>query len=115
MLLVGLLDDIGVNSHLWSYPYKLVQVLPRLVPIDFGILIVAHMTVYQYFKKWKSFIIVNIVMATIFTFILEPLSVWLNIYKLESWKYIYSLPIYVAKAVFIKWLVQVINRKSKYM
>lgn len=115
MLLVGLLDDIGVTTHLWSYPYKLVQVLPRLVPIDYGILIVAHMTVYQFFKKWKSFILVNLVMAAIFTFILEPLSVWIHIYKLESWKHIYSLPIYVAKAVFIKWLVQVINRKSKYM
>ncbi|MBS4214753.1 MULTISPECIES: CBO0543 family protein [Neobacillus] len=113
MLLVGLLDDIGVTTHLWSYPYKLVQVLPRLVPIDYGILIVAHMTVYQFYKKWKSFIIVNLVMATIFTFIFEPLSVWLNIYKLDNWKYIYSLPIYVAKAVFIKWLVQGVTRISK--
>lgn len=113
MLLVGLLDDIGVNAQLWSYPYKLIQAIPRLAAIDYGILIVAHMTVYQFYTKWKSFIIVNLVMAAIFTFIFEPLTVWLNIYKLDNWKYIYSLPIYVAKAVFIKWLVQRINLMNK--
>ncbi|MDR4947090.1 CBO0543 family protein [Neobacillus cucumis] len=113
MHLVGLLDDIGVTAHLWSYPYKLVQAIPRLAPIDYGILIVAHMTVYQFFGKWKSFIIVNLVMATIFTFIFEPFTVWIDIYKLDNWKYIYSLPIYVAKAVFVKWLVQRINLINK--
>ncbi|MDP4156135.1 MAG: hypothetical protein Q8929_10915, partial [Bacillota bacterium] len=76
---------------------------------DNGILIVAHMTVYQFFRKWKSFIIANLVMAAIFTFIFEPLTVWLDIYQLDNWKYIYSFPIYVAKAVFLKWLVQRIN------
>jgi hypothetical protein len=110
MLLVGLMDDIGVNAHLWSYPYNLVQLIPRLAPIDYGILIVIHMTVYQYFPKWKSFIIANIVMAAIFTFLFEPLTVWLGIYKLDNWKYIYSFPIYVSKAVFVKWLVKRLNR-----
>ena len=109
MLLVGLMDDIGVTAHFWSYPHKLVQIVPRLVSIDYGILIVAHMSIYQFFGKWKSFIIVNLIMASIFTFIFEPLTVWLDIYKLDHWKYIYSLPIYVAKAVFVKWLIQRIN------
>lgn len=109
MLLVGLMDDIGVYAHFWSYPYKLLQVVPRLAAVDNGILIVAHMTVYQFFRKWKSFIIANLVMAAIFTFIFEPLTVWLDIYKLDNWKYIYSFPIYVAKAVFLKWLVRRIN------
>ena len=113
MILVGLLDDIGVNARLWSYPYQLVQIIPRLLPIDYGILIVAHMTVYQYFSKWRSFIIVNIIMATVFTFIFEPLSVWLNIYHLENWRYIYSFPLYIAKVLFVKGLVQVIQQKAK--
>jgi hypothetical protein len=113
MILVGLLDDIGVSTHLWSYPYNLLQVMPRLIAVDNGILIVAHMTIYQFFKKWKSFIIANLIMAIIFTFIFEPLTVWLGIYKLENWKYIYSLPIYVAKAALVKWLVQRVNLINK--
>ncbi|GAA3321032.1 hypothetical protein GCM10020331_034490 [Ectobacillus funiculus] len=61
------LDDIGVNCNLWSYPYKLTSVVPKLVAIDYGIIIIAHMSVYQHFKRWKSFfLIANVIMATIF-------------------------------------------------
>ena len=105
MTLVITLDDIGVETHLWSYPYQLVNVIPRLIAIDQGIIIITHMFVYQYFPKWKKFIIANTIMAIIFTFIFEPITVWLGIYKLENWRYIYSLPIYILKASFIKWLV----------
>ncbi|WP_088101998.1 CBO0543 family protein [Halalkalibacter urbisdiaboli] len=105
MLLVIMLDDIGVETHLWSYPYQLINIMPRLLPIDQGILVVAHMFLYQYFPKWNKFIIANVIMAIIFTFVFEPLTVWLGIYKLENWRYIYSLPIYIMKAALIKWLV----------
>ncbi|WP_163536250.1 CBO0543 family protein [Gracilibacillus sp. YIM 98692] len=104
-ILVVMLDDFGVEQHLWSYPYQLLNIMPRLIAIDQGILVVAHMSLYQYFPKWKTFIAANTVMAIIFTFIFEPLTVWLGIYELENWRYIYSLPIYIIKAVFIKWLV----------
>ncbi|RKL66624.1 hypothetical protein CR203_15175 [Salipaludibacillus neizhouensis] len=40
-------------------------------------------------------------MAVIF----EPMTVWLEIYNLDNWRYIYSFPIYIIKAVVIKWLV----------
>ncbi|MDN3019084.1 hypothetical protein PH210_23205 [Paenibacillus sp. BSR1-1] len=106
MLLVGLLDDMGVNSHLWSYPYQLTQLIPRLIAVDSGILIVAHMFLFQYFKKWKSFLIANVIMAAVFTFLCEPITVWLGIYKLEHWEYVYSFPLYIMKACSIKWLVE---------
>ncbi|MBE4907593.1 hypothetical protein IMZ08_05885 [Bacillus luteolus] len=53
-------------------------------------------------------------MAIIFSYIFEPITVWLGIYKLENWKYTFSLPIYVIKAVFIRWLVDEVLRKKKY-
>ncbi|MFN7253461.1 MAG: CBO0543 family protein [Anaerobacillus sp.] len=113
MVLVIVLDDIGVELHLWSYPYQLINIMPRLIPVDQGILVVAHMFLYQYYPTWKKFIVANTVMAIIFTFIFEPLTVWLGIYKLESWRYIYSLPIYILKAVLIKWLVDEIILKRR--
>ncbi|QGH35101.1 hypothetical protein GI584_14070 [Gracilibacillus salitolerans] len=112
-ILVMTLDDFGVEKHLWSYPVQLLHVIPRLIPIDQGIIIVVHMFLYQYFPNWQKFIISNIVIAIIFTFVFEPLTVWLGIYKLESWRYIYSLPIYIVKAVLIKWLVDEIILKRK--
>lgn len=113
MNLVMMLDDLGVELHLWSYPYQLVSVMPRLIPIDQGIIIVAHMFLYQYYRSWKSFVIANTIMAVIFSYTFEPITVWLGIYKLENWKYTYSLPIYVLKATLIKWLVDEVLRKKK--
>ena len=113
MVLVMMLDDLGVESHLWSYPYQLVNILPRLIAVDHGIIIIFHMFLYQYFTKWKKFIIANTVMAITFTFIFEPITVWLGIYKLENWRYIYSLPIYILKAVFIKWFVDEVILKKE--
>jgi hypothetical protein len=113
IILVGLMDELGVNLSLWSYPYKLTYLITRLTAIDYGIIIVVHMFVYQFFRDWKSFLIVNTIIATIFTFICEPITVWLGIYKLGNWKYIYSLPIYILKASFIKWIVDVLLNKFK--
>jgi len=114
MILVGFLDDIGVHYNLWSYPYKLTSVVPRLVAIDYGIIIVAHMSVYQYFRSWKSFLTANVVMATVFSFVCEPITVWLGIYRLDNWEYAYSIPIYVLKAAFVKWIVDVRLTNSKF-
>lgn len=115
MILVTMLDDFGVESHLWSYPYQLINLLPRLISIDQGIIVIAHMFLYQYFPKWKKFLLANTVMAIIFTFIFEPITVWLGIYKLENWRYIYSLPIYIIKASFIKWLVDEVILKKELL
>ncbi|GGM39566.1 hypothetical protein GCM10011351_27170 [Paraliobacillus quinghaiensis] len=113
MILVSILDDMGVEAHLWSYPYQLANIMPRLIPIDLGIIVVAHMFLYQYFTKWKTFILANLIMAIIFTFIFEPITVWLGIYKLENWRYIYSLPIYIIKAALMKWVVDKLIEKEK--
>lgn len=113
ILLVSILDDLGVEMHLWSYPYQLVPILPKLIPIDYGILVIAHMFLYQKYTQWKSFIIANTLLATVFTIIFEPLTVKLDIYNLENWRYIYSFPIYILKAMLIKWLVdEIIIRKK---
>ncbi|ADU29655.1 CBO0543 family protein [Evansella cellulosilytica] len=67
MILVLIMDDLGVELQLWSYRYQLVSILPRLISIDQGIIIIFHMAIYQFFPKWKSFLIANIVMAIVFS------------------------------------------------
>ncbi|MBB3110790.1 hypothetical protein FHS18_002857 [Paenibacillus phyllosphaerae] len=104
--LIFLLDHIGYELNLWEYPHKLVRFIPEASPIDFGILPVMHMFVYQYCRSWRSFVIVNIVMAAFCAFIAEPISVWIDFYKMLNWEYIYSFPIYIVKAVFVKALLE---------
>ncbi len=113
MNLVIMLDDLGVENHLWSYPYQLVPMMPRLVAIDQGIIVVFHMFLYQYFGKWKTFILANAILAFVFSFIFEPLTVWLGIYEMENWRYMYSFPIYILKAILIKWLVDGLLHRKK--
>lgn len=62
-ILIIYLDDIGGVLNLWNYPYQLINIIPRLNPIDISVLPVMHMLIYQYFSKWKNFIIANIIIS----------------------------------------------------
>lgn len=109
--LVVLLDDIGGELGLWSYPYQLIRLIPRLNAIDYAALPVCHMLVYQYFRSWRSFLVANVVMALAFAFVAEPLTVWIGIYEMDHWRYAYSFPLYIAKAAFVRWLVEWVTKR----
>ncbi|WP_226647319.1 CBO0543 family protein [Mesobacillus subterraneus] len=112
-ILIITLDDLGIELNLWYYPYQVLNIIPRLNPIDISVLPVFHMLVYQYFTKWKSFIIANILTAFLYAYLAEPLFVKINIYVLTNWDYIYSVPIYIGKAVLIKFILEGVLLKSK--
>lgn len=111
-IVIVFLDDIGSELGLWSYPYQFIRLIPRLNSIDFSVLPVFHMLLYQYFRSWKAFIAANVIMAFLFAFIAEPIFVWLDIYDTDHWKYIYSVPLYIAKAVFVRWLLEALVKKN---
>lgn len=110
---IVLLDDIGIQLQLWSYPYQLVKMVPRLNPIDFSVLPVLYMLLYQYFRSWKLYLLGSVIMALSFSYIAEPIFVRLNIYDLDNWKFTYSLPIYIGLAIFIRWIIEGIIKTSK--
>lgn len=105
-ILIIILDDIGTELDLWYYPYQLLRFIPGLNPVDFSILPVFHMLLYQYFTQWKPFIIANIITAIFFAFVAEPIYVWLHIYEIVHWRYIYSFPIYVIKSMCLKGMLE---------
>jgi hypothetical protein len=108
-LLIGLLssqlDEIGVMTGTWSYPYQLVQTNRGLNPYNFTLIPVGYMIVYQYFKKWKPFILGNIVIGFIAAFGAEPLLKYVGIYQPFHWKYYYSLPIYIVLPIIFRVIV----------
>ncbi|MGG0741269.1 CBO0543 family protein [Niallia taxi] len=112
-ILIIYLDDIGGVLNLWNYPYQLINIIPRLNPIDISVLPVMHMLIYQYFSKWKNFIIANIIISFCNSYIAEPFFVKIGIYELTNWKYIYSVPIYVMKAILIKFILEKVLQKSE--
>ncbi|MFK7696609.1 CBO0543 family protein [Paenibacillus sp. HJGM_3] len=111
-IIIVILDDIGGELGLWSYPYQLIRFIPRLNPVDFSVLPVFHMLVYQYFRSWKSFFVANVIMAFLIAFIAEPIFSWIGIYDLDNWKYFYSFPIYIVIACFVRWCLELIHERA---
>ncbi|OPH47391.1 hypothetical protein BC351_40085 [Paenibacillus ferrarius] len=110
--LIFLLDHIGYELNLWLYPHKLTRIIPESSAFDLGILPVLHMLLFQYFTRWRSYLIANTLMATVFVLLCEPISVWIGLYKILHWKYIYSFPLYILKAVLIKGIFEIVKRKQ---
>jgi len=106
LIFSSLMDNVGVALTFWGYPYLIIPVIVRLMAINFSILPVAYMLIYQYFTNRIPFLLVNTLFALFASFVVEPVFFWLNIYQMYKWKNIYSLPIYTALSVFLKFLVE---------
>lgn len=120
LLLVGLLisiqsiiyDDVGISMAAWNYPYPLFFVTSRLDVVDISILPVAYMLVYQYFPKWKSYLITTMAFCLFASFIAEPIFVHFNLYDMFHWKYWYSAPIYMAMGILVKAFVDWLDKRN---
>lgn len=108
-LLVGtttfILDTIGITLVLWSYPDRVIPVLPPIIEIHKVHLPIIYMIIYQYSKTWKQFTIWLTLASLLFSFVLEPLTVWLGIYEIHHWKYTYSFPIYILCGLILRWIL----------
>lgn len=100
------LDEIGSSLKLWTYPIYVFPLLPRLITINYTLVPVIYALVYQHFHDWKGFLAANLVLACIFSFVLEPILVWAKLYVLLKWQYAYSIPVYFFAAVFLKWFIE---------
>jgi hypothetical protein len=109
-IVVTTLDEVGCQLNWWDYRFDIEPLFPRLIPVNATMLPVIYMLVYQYFSRWKSYIIANAILAAIFTFIGEPFMVKTGIYVLLEWKHIYSLPIYFLLTIIFKAVTNLIVR-----
>ncbi|MDF2633645.1 MAG: hypothetical protein K0R78_519 [Pelosinus sp.] len=103
---VSWMDDLGTDLILWYYPYKLVPIYPQLIPINYSVLPITFMLIYQYFPTWRSYIKAMLIMAIVFSFVAEPALSYLGMYKVLKWQYYYSLPIYMLIAISHRLIVE---------
>jgi|SRR5699024_1956081 len=106
-------DTIGLSFSLWAYAYSLVHT-PEIIEVHNILMPIIYMIIYQYCHTWKSFIIINAANAIIFSLILEPLLIWLDIYELNHWKSIYSLVPYFIIAVGLKWIIDTFKQYDRH-
>ncbi|HWP95830.1 MAG TPA: CBO0543 family protein [Syntrophomonadaceae bacterium] len=103
-IITGLVDAIGIELGLFIYPYKLMPIVPRLLPAVFGLVPVSFMLLYQFSDSWRSFIINNIIFGAVAAFILQPIAKYLGMYQMLHWSYFYSFVVYILAAVSLRWL-----------
>lgn len=104
MGIVMFLDFLGAELVLWDYPAMVLPWGNRIIFINMIISIV-YMLLYQFFPAWNRFILATVVNALIFAFVLEPLAIFMDVYKPYAWEHIYSFPIYILLPIIIKWVV----------
>jgi len=112
LIVAAYLDTIGCELALWQYNKMLVPFWSRLICVDFSIMPVTYMFIFQYFRRWLTFTLISLLVALVFAFLVEPLLVWVGIYQLNAWSHWYSFAIYFIQAVFIRALVEKIGARG---
>jgi hypothetical protein len=90
----AVLDALGTAHVLWIYPVHVLPHVCLLAPVDFAVIPVVGMSLYQRYASWRAFVIGALAASFIMAFILEPFASLIGIYKLIVWRYVYSFPIY---------------------
>ena len=99
-------DQVGYEFGLWYYPVDLIPIFPPATAIDYIMLPIIYTLIYQYFQRWKSFLIATFIMAGIFTIILEPALVKLGLYVPIKWYFHYGFPIYIIIGIVVKLITE---------
>ena len=108
-ILATFLDVTGSELVLWNYTIRILPQIPLLFPVDYILVPIIYMLIYQRYQAWKQFLLASTIVALALAFIAEPLAVYIKQYQLISWKLIYSFPIYVLVAILGKLFVDKIS------
>lgn len=100
-----ILDEVGTHLSFWAYPYILTPISASFEPYDYTFLPITFMLIYQYLPSWKAYIFAIIALSAVFSFILEPIVVYFDFYRLLKWRYEYSFVIYPLIGLFCKLII----------
>ncbi|VBB07402.1 Hypothetical protein LUCI_2647, partial [Lucifera butyrica] len=89
---------------LWDYPNDISPIFPVLTAINLSILPMVYSLIYQHFSTWKRFTGATIIISCLLSFGFEPVLTWAGYFQLLRWKYYYTLPVYIAVSLLIRWV-----------
>ncbi|MEG8977666.1 CBO0543 family protein [Priestia megaterium] len=111
--IVGLVDEFGKFFNLWCYPHQMLPFTDRFNTVDFAIIPVSIALVYQFFSKWKFFLIAHIVTSAVIAFIGIPVFKALYLYQLLNWTMFYSFLTVFIMGIVVKMIGDWIAGKKK--
>jgi hypothetical protein len=94
IIIAMLLDDIGIETHTWSYSVDIDPITPSFIMWDMSLLPTYTMAFLQYKPSANPFI-KAIIYSALPSFIFQPLFEWLKFYNPGKWKHYYSFPIFI--------------------
>lgn len=105
---------IGINKGMWNYPIPGLPMLPA-VSFDASLVPVTFILVYQWtLKNKKNYYLYAIITSVFFSFIMEPLFVYLNLFKLYGdIHHFHRLLVYVTIALIAKIITNVFIKFEK--
>lgn len=105
------LDTLGDQYGLWHYRYNTIAAVPTYFPWDFTLMPITIST-FLLIKPQANPWLKAVFFALISSFIGEPAFHWLDVYVLDHWKYIYSVPIQIVIYLIAHWLYTARNKFS---
>jgi len=112
LIVSAYMDAMGSELALWQYNKMLIPLWSRLIAVDFSVLPVTYMFLYQYFRAWSTFAMASVGVAVSYAFLAEPMMIKLGIYQLNHWSHWYSLAIYIVLALSMRLLVEKISAQG---
>ncbi|MCF2650692.1 hypothetical protein I6E62_21930 [Niallia circulans] len=106
-----LLDIMGTEMLLWSYPDKLLPIITPLIPANLVVIPITAMLVYQYFSTWKNFLFATLCWSILFSYIIEPLFMLRKMFVLgEDWSHTKSFIGFIVLGIFLKAVFETIKK-----
>lgn len=110
-ILCMLLDIMGTEMFLWSYPDKLLPIITPLIPANLVVIPITAMLVYQYFSTWKNFLFATLCWSILFSYIIEPLFMLRKMFVLgENWSHTKSFIGFIVLGIFLKAVFETIKK-----
>ncbi|MEH7301016.1 CBO0543 family protein [Neobacillus drentensis] len=111
----GIADEIGNYFDYWEYPHQFLIFTHRFNAVDFAVIPVLMTLCYQYFRKWKTYLVAQVIVSAVISFIGIPLCVYFHLYSMENWNYFNSFIVSIILFIVLKMIVDFIwKQANKY-
>ncbi|YCA46246.1 hypothetical protein M1E11_24430 (plasmid) [Bacillus sp. JZ8] len=100
------LDVIGTGMLWWGYPTKLIFTTPPLFPADLAVIPVAFSLAYYYGKTWPRYILYIIIVSFLFSYVIEPLFIWIDIYEQNKLPHWLSFIGFTLVSLLVRWILE---------
>jgi len=110
--LIGISNETGNYFGYWDYPYQFLPFLETFNAVDFLIVPVIISLMYQFINNWMKYLIANVIVSGVLSFIGIPVAVRLNLYVLNNWNVINSFVVLLVTGIVLKSLTDFLKSKS---